>query len=621
MKLLLIGNPNVGKTTLFNALTGGHGRTGNYCGVTVGVSERPSRFSGLGTVCDLPGLYSLDGMSMEETLAGDYIARQKREGTEFLAVQIADASTLVRSLRLTRAILALGIPLVLGVTMCRRFRRRGGRIDCAKIGRSLGLRCFEVDALRKKSVAAFAGELARLTSGAGYRAECEAAQNRKNVGENGGENSGKNNREAKLPEGYLPARTTGGKADRLFLNAGFALPAFFAAAGLVFFLTFGKGMPGDLLKGLAEALFARLAEKAGEIIDSPTVRSLVCDGLILGAGGVVSFLPQIALMYLFLDLLEESGFMSALAVMTDGLFSGIGLSGRAAFSVLLGYGCTAAAITSTRALENRNVQRRAVAALYFVPCSAKLPVYLTLLSSVFENTFLGAVLLYVLGTGMGLCVAALFRKDDGGFVMELTEICPPDFLSVLKKLIFQIRQFIIKVSTVVLVFTVIVWFLSSFSFSGRVAAEESFLAQLCGVFRYAFYPMGITDWRAAFAAVSGLIAKENIAGMLAVLFPGGVAFDFPAACAYLTFVALLPPCVSAITACSRELGRGRAWGYAGLQIAFAFVCAYFVHFLLTGGARIALGILLAAGGCAALGKAWRGAGRKPAEKNYRKGKT
>ncbi len=262
-----------------------------------------------------------------------------------------------------------------------------------------------------------------------------------------------------------------------------------------------------------------------------------------------------------------------------------------------------------------------MAALYFVPCSAKLPVYLTLLSSVFENTFLGAVLLYVLGTGMGLCVAALFRKDDGGFVMELTEICPPDFLSVLKKLIFQIRQFIIKVSTVVLVFTVIVWFLSSFSFSGRVAAEESFLAQLCGVFRYAFYPMGITDWRAAFAAVSGLIAKENIAGMLAVLFPGGVAFDFPAACAYLTFVALLPPCVSAITACSRELGRGRAWGYAGLQIAFAFVCAYFVHFLLTGGARIALGILLAAGGCAALGKAWRGAGRKPAEKNYRKGKT
>ncbi len=336
MKLLLIGNPNVGKTTLFNALTGGHGRTGNYCGVTVGVSERPSRFPGLGTVCDLPGLYSLDGMSMEETLAGDYIARQKREGTEFLAVQIADASTLVRSLRLTRALLALGIPLVLGVTMCRRFRRRGGRIDCAKIGRSLGLRCFEVDALRKKSVAAFAGELARLTSGAGYRAECEAAQNRKNVGENGGENSGKNNREAKLPEGYLPARTTGGKADRLFLNAGFALPAFFAAAGLVFFLTFGKGMPGDLLKGLAEALFARLAEKAGEVIDSPTVRSLVCDGLILGAGGVVSFLPQIALMYLFLDLLEESGFMSALAVMTDGLFSGIGLSGRAAFSVLLG---------------------------------------------------------------------------------------------------------------------------------------------------------------------------------------------------------------------------------------------------------------------------------------------
>lgn len=204
--------------------------------------------------------------------------------------------------------------------------------------------------------------------------------------------------------------------------------------------------------------------------------------------------------------------MSVLAFMTDGLFARIGLSGRAAFSVLLGYGCTAAAVSSTRALENRSVQRRAVAALFFVPCSAKLPVYLTLLSSVFENTFLGAVLLYVLGTGMGLLLAAFLRREDGDFVMELTEICLPDFLSVCKKLIFRVKQFIIKVSATVLVFTVAVWFLSSFSFSGPAPAEESFLAKLCGVLRYAFYPMGIDDWRAAFAAVSGLVAKENIAG-------------------------------------------------------------------------------------------------------------
>lgn len=188
-------------------------------------------------------------------------------------------------------------------------------------------------------------------------------------------------------------------------------------------------MPGVRLKEALEGLIERFAGFCGERIESPVVRSLVCDGFLGGIGSVLSFVPQIALMYLFLDFLEESGFMSALAFMTDGLFSKIGLSGRAAFSVLLGYGCTAAAIVSTRALEEKAIQKRAVACLYFVPCSAKLPVYLTLLSSVFENTFLGALLLYILGTGMGLAVAAFLKKDDSIFLMEIADICFPDIFS------------------------------------------------------------------------------------------------------------------------------------------------------------------------------------------------
>lgn len=592
MKILLVGNPNAGKTTLFNALTGAHGHTGNYCGVTVGVSERASRFPGLGTVCDLPGLYSFDGMSMEERAAGEYIARQRESGEPFLAVHVADASSLVRSLRLTYALLDMGVPVVLALTMCGRFRRRGGTLDCEKVGRSLGVPCFEVNALRKKSAAAFAASLARISPGAVPPAFPRP----------------------EIPAGYVAPPARERKIDGLFLNGWIALPAFFLAAGLVFFLTFGRGMPGDLGKSLLEAFFSRLAEWAGGRISSPLVRSLVCDGLIAGVGGVLSFLPQIALMYLFLELLEESGFMSVLAFMTDGLFARIGLSGRAAFSVLLGYGCTAAAVSSTRALENRSVQRRAVAALFFVPCSAKLPVYLTLLSSVFENTFLGAVLLYVLGTGMGLLLAAFLRREDGDFVMELTEICLPDFLSVCKKLIFRVKQFIIKVSATVLVFTVAVWFLSSFFFSGPVPAEESFLAKLCGVLRYAFYPMGIDDWRAAFAAVSGLVAKENIAGMLAVLYPEGPAFSLPSACAYLTFVALIPPCVSALAACARELGGKTACLYAALQTLFAFLCAYLVYFLLTGGGAALLSVLCGAGIVAAV----CGAVRKFAKKRKRK---
>ena len=612
MKILLTGNPNVGKTTLFNALTGAHNRTGNYHGVTVGVSEKnSSKRLALGLIADLPGLYSLDGMSMEEKLAAKYIDDQKGD---FLVVQVADAEHFKRSLKLTNSLLSRGLPVVLVLTMCKKFRARGGKLDCGRLSEAFGIRCIETDALRRKSVKALAEALKEVfLSLSQYREKCrlsplrdkkffsEASSNVLSTGDSFGKY---------FSTAYSPAPVGADKLTNLCLNAFFALPAFFALIGLVFFFTFGEHMPGVRLKEALEGLIERFAGFCGERIESPVVRSLVCDGFLGGIGSVLSFVPQIALMYLFLDFLEESGFMSALAFMTDGLFSKIGLSGRAAFSVLLGYGCTAAAIVSTRALEEKAIQKRAVACLYFVPCSAKLPVYLTLLSSVFENTFLGALLLYILGTGMGLAVAAFLKKDDSIFLMEIADICFPDIFFVIKKLLFQIKQFIIKISTTVLAFTLVVWFLSSFSFSGVCSAEDSFLAHICSVLKYAFYPMGITDWRAAFAAVSGLIAKENIAGMLSVLFPEGVHFSFPSACAYLTFIALIPPCISAIAACAGELGRKTASGYAALQTTFAFLCAYLVWFFLSGGAPVAFAALSVFGAYSLGRRLCKGRGKK-----------
>ena len=319
MKILLTGNPNVGKTTLFNALTGAHNRTGNYHGVTVGVSEKnSSKRLALGLIADLPGLYSLDGMSMEEKLAAKYIDDQKGD---FLVVQVADAEHFKRSLKLTNSLLSRGLPVVLVLTMCKKFRARGGKLDCGRLSEAFGIRCIETDALRRKSVKALAEALKEVfLSLSQYREKCrlsplrdkkffsEASSNVLSTGDSFGKY---------FSTAYSPAPVGADKLTNLCLNAFFALPAFFALIGLVFFFTFGEHMPGVRLKEALEGLIERFAGFCGERIESPVVRSLVCDGFLGGIGSVLSFVPQIALMYLFLDFLEESGFMSCLLYTSD----------------------------------------------------------------------------------------------------------------------------------------------------------------------------------------------------------------------------------------------------------------------------------------------------------------
>ncbi len=370
------------------------------------------------------------------------------------------------------------------------------------------------------------------------------------------------------------------------------MPAFFLVVAGVFYLAFGSGSIGVYLKDKIENAFSYLADRAEESIGNPFLKSVICGGLLRGTGGVFSFLPQIAILYFFSDFLEESGVMSALAYATDGFFSLLNLSGRAAFCIFLGYGCTAAGIASAAALENEGAKRRAIACLYFVPCSAKLPVYLTLLSSLVDKPLLGAAALYVLGTGAGLLISAFCGGKEEDFIMEIADFSLPSPLFLLNKLLFQLKGFIIKVSTTVLCFTLAAYTLASFNFSGACEAENSILAALSRIFVFAFYPMGVKDWRAAFAAIGGAVAKENVSGLLAALCPEGLRLDRAASAAYLIFVALIPPCVAAVSAAAKEIGKKAALKYALLQIAAAFVCAYAVYFVFS--RKIAKACLFAA---------------------------
>lgn len=578
----MTGTPNVGKTTLFNALTGRHNRTGNYHGVTAAVSCANGKRAGIGKVYDVPGLYTLKSGKNEEKIAARALENARREGV--IVVQVVNACALRRSLPLFKELRAGGYKVVLAITMGDRLRSRGGNLDVKKISAALGVPCAEADALSKKSVQAFADFLVRTDA----RAAEGAFGKQTDVSENG------------TIDGYTPAKTRGesgtskDKTGKLYGAGGWLLPVFFLGVAGVFYLAFGARSPGVWAKQAIDGAFGALAARAGQGIGNSVLKNVICGGILRGVGGVLSFLPQLAILYLFSEFLEESGIASFLAYETDGFFSLLSLSGRAAFCIFLGYGCTAAGIAASAALENKDAQKRAAGCLYFVPCSAKLPVYLTLLSSLVENPFLGATALYVLGTGAGLLVSSFCGGKEEDFIMEIADFYIPSPLFILKKLLFRLKGFIIKVSTTVLAFTACAYSLASVNFSGACVAEESILAWISKRLAVLFYPMGVTDWRAAFAAAGGFAAKENVAGLLAALCPEGLRLSRAAGAAYLTFAALMPPCIAAVAAASKELGARTAWKYALLQTAGAFLCAYFVYFIFSRGAATVILCLLTA---------------------------
>lgn len=551
----MVGRTNVGKSTLFNALTGAHAHTGNWNGVTVGANSEECEIGGEKVLfTDLPGVCSFHARSMEEAAALDYLSSRK----DAFIVNVVDVRQLPYTLPFTEKLFAKRKGVV-ALTMFRDFTAGGGKVDIPTLSAHLGVPVYVVDSYKRRDVAAFRAAL--LTGKEGEKKDASRWKK----------------------DSFTPSGVKEGIFEKICYHPVFFLPVFLTLILSVFFLIFADGMPGTTLKNLFERFFCDfLPATVGNVIPTPWVRSLVCDGFLRSVGGVLGFLPQITLLYIFLFWMEESGYMNSVAFMSDGALKKIGLNGRMLFCILLGFGCSAQAILSTKGLENRNKQEKTVYALSFIPCSAKLPVYMTLVSSLFKRPYPVVVSLYVAGVAAALLYFLWHKGDEEEPpITDLPSFRIPNGIFFVKTLLFRIKQFIIKIVTVVAGFTLFVWFLSSFDFNlSFVPINESMLSVLCEGLKYLFYPVGVTDWQTAFALFSGLIAKENVAGLLSFFYPAGLPFSGNTALALCVFLLFCSPCVSAIAASRREIGRKKALKNAAVQTGFALLASYATYFAL-----------------------------------------
>jgi len=542
-EVLIVGNPNAGKTTLLNKLTGAKQKTGNWQGVTVSpVSVKAGGY----IFTDIPGAFTLNYYSLEEKAAADYILSHRQA----LIINVVDAFSVKRSLRFTKELISLDVKPIIAVTKLKEYSKRG-TINFKQIERLTGCAVINSDEIALSSLPDI---LKKAENSFPKRHFSEKALS--------------------FAEAELSVM------EKLLLNPAFNLILFAAIFALTFFVSFGEGMVGETLKNFIENFFSFLSERAGENISSPIVKSFVCDCLISGVGGVLSFLPQIAILYTALICLEDSGIMSYLAYMTDDIFSLVGLSGRAAFSVLLGFGCTSAAMCSSRSFSSKKAAFTASVALQYIPCSARIPVLITVLAEFFKNPFPAIALLYLFAVVLALSAAYLSKgskKED--FLLELPVLRDPDFFTCAKSLIFQLKQFIIKVATVMFAFLAAVWLISLLY--GVFPYAFDFLGKAISLF---FYPMGITDPKIAISALSGIIAKENIAGTLSMFFPEGLSLSYNSAVALCVFITISPPCASAFSAACAQIGKRNAVISYAVQLLISLLAAYAVNFILIGGA-------------------------------------
>lgn len=575
LRVALAGNPNCGKTTLFNRLTGSSQYVGNWPGVTVEKKGGRAFYEDWEIeITDLPGVYSLSPYSPEEAIADRFLREEKPD----VVIDVVDATNPERNLYLTMQLLECGMPAVVALNMLDVLEKRGDRVDCKRFQEELGVPVIPISAAKGNGIPDLLRAVVQIGTGRRptvcrlpYKAPEPDMPDREAVWAERRYNAVEAIVARCMVRMPQPEKSLSDRIDAVVTNRFFAIPLFFAMVFFIFVITFGS--IGSFLADGVAAFFTACSLWAEQALlaagASVWARSLVVDGMLAGVGSVVSFLPQIILLFFLLSLLEDSGYMARAAFIMDAPMRKLGLSGRAFVPLLMGFGCTVPAVMGTRILENEKDKRLTILILPFMSCSAKMPVYSLFIAAFFpDKRPLAIFCFYLLGIVLGILSALFFKNtvlkgDSAPFVMELPPYRLPTFKSLRLHVWERIKDFLQRAGTVLLGATVLIWLLRSFSpgFQYVTDSSQSMLAQIGGWIAPMFTLCGFGEWKPAVSLLTGLIAKESVVSSMGVLYGGAEslttalqgAFTPLSTCSFLLFVLFYTPCVAALSAIRREM--------------------------------------------------------------------